>query len=51
MRLVPVASMNGGFVKTERLDGDIGYVKFDVFGPLDVCAAKATTALAKRRAK
>ncbi len=38
--------MNCGFVKTERLDGNIGYMKIDVFGPVDVCGAKATEAFA-----
>jgi len=38
--------MNCGFVKTERLDGNIGYIKLDVFGPADVCGAKATEAFA-----
>ncbi len=35
-----------GFVKTERLDGNIGYMKFDMFGCVDVCGAKATEAFA-----
>jgi retinol-binding protein 3 len=38
--------MNCGFVKTERLDGNIGYMKFDVFGPVEICGAKATEAFA-----
>ncbi len=38
--------MNCGFVKTERLDGNIGYMKFDVFAPVEVCGAKATEAFA-----
>lgn len=35
-----------GFVKTERLDGNIGYMKFDTFGRVDVCGPKATEAFA-----
>ncbi|HEY4242582.1 MAG TPA: S41 family peptidase [Kofleriaceae bacterium] len=35
-----------GFVKVERLDGDIGYIKLDMFGRVDVCGAKATEAFA-----
>ena len=31
---------NCGFVKTERLDGNIGYIKFDMFGPTDVAARR-----------
>jgi hypothetical protein len=38
--------MNCGFVKTERLDGNIGYMKVDVFAPVDVCGATATAAFA-----
>jgi len=38
-------SMNCGFDKTERLDGNIGYIKFDMFGPVDICGPKATAAL------
>ncbi len=41
-----LARMNCGFVKTERLAGNIGYMKIDVFGPVDVCGAKATEAFA-----
>jgi hypothetical protein len=38
--------MSCGFVKTERLDGNIGYIKLDVFGPAALCGAKATEAFA-----
>jgi hypothetical protein len=38
--------MNCGFDKAERLDGGVGYVKFDMFGPVDICGSKATAALA-----
>ena len=37
---------NCGFAKTERLDGNIGYVKFNMFGPVEVCAPSASAALA-----
>lgn len=39
-------NMNCGFSKTERLDGNLGYVKLDVFGPADICGASATAAFA-----
>ncbi|MEO8700050.1 MAG: S41 family peptidase [Kofleriaceae bacterium] len=35
-----------GFVNVERLAGNIGYMKFDMFGRVDVCGAKATEAFA-----
>ena len=38
--------MNCGFVKAERLDGNIGYIKFNMFGQVDVCGPKATEAFA-----
>jgi hypothetical protein len=38
--------MNCGFTRTERLDGNIGYIKLDVFGPADLCGASATAAYA-----
>ncbi len=38
--------MNCGFVKTEKLDGNIGYIKFNMFGPADICGPKATEAFA-----
>jgi hypothetical protein len=38
--------MNCGFSKTERLDGNIGYIKLDVFGPADLCGASASAAYA-----
>lgn len=34
-----------GFQKAERLDGNIGYVKFDMFGDPEVCGPTATAAL------
>ena len=37
--------MNCGFEKAERLDGGIGYVKFDMFGDVEICGPKATAAL------
>ena len=39
-------SINCGFEKAERLDGNIGYVKFDMFGDAEVCGPRATAALA-----
>jgi hypothetical protein len=36
--------MNCGFEKAERLDGNIGYIKFNMFGDADICGAKATAA-------
>lgn len=39
-------SMNCGFRKAERLDGNIGYLKFDMFGPPSICGPKATEAFA-----
>lgn len=38
--------MNCGFVKAERLAGNIGYIKLDVFAPVDVCGTTATAAFA-----
>jgi hypothetical protein len=35
---------NCGFAKTERLDGNIGYIKLDTFGPDEICGPKATAA-------
>ena len=37
--------INCGFQKAERLDGNIGYVKFDMFGEAEICGPKATAAL------
>ncbi len=37
--------MNCGFEKAERLDGNIGYVKFNMFGDAEICGPKATAAL------
>jgi hypothetical protein len=36
--------MHCGFDKPERLDGNIGYLKLDMFGPVDICGPKATEA-------
>ena len=38
--------MKCGFVRTERLEGNLGYIKLDMFGRLDVCGPKATEAFA-----
>jgi hypothetical protein len=38
--------MNCGFRKSERLDGNIGYIKFDMFGDAEICGPKATAAFA-----
>ncbi len=38
--------MNCGFEKAERLDGNIGYIKFDMFGDAEICGPKATAAFA-----
>lgn len=38
--------MNCGFRKAERLDGNIGYIKFDMFGDTEICGPKATAAFA-----
>lgn len=38
--------MNCGFVKVDQLDGNIGYIKLDAFGPAEWCGAKATEAFA-----
>ena len=38
--------MNCGFDKAEKLDGNIGYIKFDFFGDVDVCGPKASAAFA-----
>ena len=38
--------MNCGFVKVERLDGNIGYIKFNMFAPVDICGPKAADAFA-----
>jgi hypothetical protein len=35
---------NCGFRKAERLDGNIGYIKFDMFGDAEICGPKATAA-------
>jgi hypothetical protein len=36
---------NCGFRKSERLDGNVGYIKFDFFGDVELCGPKATAAL------
>ena len=38
--------VNCGFDKVERLDGNIGYIKFDMFGDTEICGPKATAAFA-----
>jgi hypothetical protein len=38
--------INCGFEKAEKLDGNIGYVKFDMFGDAEICGPRATAALA-----
>jgi hypothetical protein len=37
--------MNCGFVKVEQLEGNIGYVKFDMFADPDICGPTATAAM------
>jgi hypothetical protein len=37
--------INCGFEKAEVLDGNIGYVKLDMFGDPEICGPKATAAL------
>jgi hypothetical protein len=36
---------NCGFVKVERLDGNVGYVKFNQFAPAEVCSETAAAAM------
>ena len=36
---------NCGFVKAERLPGNVGYLKFNFFGELDVCGPTASAAM------
>jgi retinol-binding protein 3 len=38
--------INCGFEKAERLDGGIGYLKFNFFGDVEICGPKATAAFA-----
>ena len=38
-------SANCGFVKTELLPGNVGYLKFNFFGDPDVCGATASAAM------
>ncbi|MEO7729842.1 MAG: S41 family peptidase [Kofleriaceae bacterium] len=40
------AQLNGGFVKVERLDGNIGYLRLDYFLPGDEVGARAAAAMA-----
>jgi hypothetical protein len=37
--------MNCGFVKVEHLDGNVGYVKFNMFADPDMCGPTATAAM------
>ena len=37
--------VNCGFSRAERLAGNIGYVKFDMFGPPDLCGPTASAAM------
>lgn len=37
--------MNCGFVKVERLDGNVGYVKFNMFADPEVCGPTASAAM------
>jgi C-terminal processing protease CtpA/Prc len=37
--------MNCGFEKAERLAPNIGYLKFNMFGPPDICGATASAAM------
>jgi len=38
--------INCTFVKAERLDGNIGYIRFDAFTPIDICGEKVTAVFA-----
>jgi hypothetical protein len=38
--------INCGFRTSERLDGNIGYIAFDMFGDAEMCGPKATAAFA-----
>ena len=38
-------SLNCGFVKAEQLTGNIGYLKFDMFAPPELCASTAAAAM------
>lgn len=37
--------MNCGFVKVEQLEGNVGYVKFNMFADPDICGPTATAAM------
>ena len=41
-----IAKANCTFAKPERLAGNIGYIRFDAFGSVDVCSAKVTEVFA-----
>jgi hypothetical protein len=41
-----LGTINCGFVKIERLDGHIGYIKLDAFEPVEWCGTKAAQAFA-----
>ncbi len=38
-------AQNCGFAKAERLEGNIGYIKFDFFADPDICGATASAAM------
>jgi retinol-binding protein 3 len=40
-----LASRNCGFVKAEQLDGNVGYLKFDMFADPDICGPTASAAM------
>jgi hypothetical protein len=40
-----IDSINCGFVKAELLAGNVGYLKFDIFAPTELCASTATAAM------
>lgn len=42
---------NAGFVKTERLAGNVGYLRFDAFAPSDDAAPRMAAATEQRRVR